>query len=128
MDIKEVEREFARAIKRRDGCCVIRDLHPCQGGLECSHFFTRGSSPSLAFYPPNAYSQCTLHHWNHHNRKDKFYLRYMKACHFSDYEYMRGHRHRYIKYTEELKQEIVRLCKADKLDELKILIEKELEK
>jgi hypothetical protein len=35
-------------------------------------------------------------------------------------------RHKYIKYTDELKAEIIRLCNADKLDELQKLIEEKL--
>ena len=35
-------------------------------------------------------------------------------------------RGKYIKYTDELKAEIIRLCNADRLDELETLIEGEL--
>jgi hypothetical protein len=35
-------------------------------------------------------------------------------------------RHRYLKYTDDLKAEIIRLCNEDRLDELKTLIEVEL--
>ena len=35
-------------------------------------------------------------------------------------------RHRYIKYDDDLKAEIIRLCNADKLDELQKLIEEKL--
>lgn len=39
---------------------------------------------------------------------------------------MENIRHKYIKYTDDLKAEIIRLCNADKLDELKELIEENL--
>jgi hypothetical protein len=39
---------------------------------------------------------------------------------------MKSYRYGYIKYTDDLKAEIIRLCNADKLDELKELIEENL--
>lgn len=46
--------------------------------------------------------------------------------HCEDLANMEILRSRYIKYTDDLKAEIIRLCNADKLDELKELIEGEL--
>lgn len=127
--IDKVQEAFNSAIKRRDGRCMIRDYEPCCGQLECSHFFSVGSSPSLRFYPPNAYAQCQKHHWNHHNRKDSSYVyrNYLIQYHCEDLANMEILRSRYIKYTDELKAEIIRLCNADKLDELKELIEEKLQ-
>lgn len=124
--IDKVQEAFNAAIKRRDERCMIRDYEPCCGQLECSHYFTVGSSPSLRFYPPNAYAQCQKHHWNHHNKADPFYLNWISQNHFMEWQLMDRLRHRYIKYTDELKAEIIRLCNADKLDELKELIEENL--
>lgn len=126
--LKKVQVAFSNAIKRRDHRCMIKDYEPCFGMLECSHFFTQGGNPSLMFYPPNAYAQCSKHHWNHHNRTERTYKEYMQTCHCDDLEYMERARSRFIKYTDELKSEIIRLCNEDKLDELKELIEQELKK
>lgn len=130
ISIKKVQIAFANAIKRRDGGCLIRDCEPCYGQLECSHYHTQGSTPSLMFYPPNAYTQCSKHHWNHHNRREAFfvnvYYHWIMGHHYSDVQKMEILKNRYIKYTDELKTEIIRLCNEDKLDELTELIEKEL--
>ena len=130
ISIDKVQEAFNSAIKRRDCRCMIRDYEPCSGDLDCSHFFTVGSCPSLRFYPPNAYAQCQKHHWKHHNDKDcrYWYENWMKQWHLADYDKMILLRFRYIKYTDDLKAEIIRLCNADKLDELKELIESELSK
>lgn len=111
---------------------MVRDYEPCCGDLECSHFHSVGSSPALRFYPPNAYAQCQKHHWKHHNSKewsDENYDRYfewLEENHREKLEVMSALRSRYIKYTDDLKAEIIRLCNADKLDELKTLIEENL--
>lgn len=110
---------------------MIRDYEPCCGQLECSHFYTVGSSPSLRFYPPNAWTQCSKHHFNHHNKwkkniDRKAFEAAVIAKYCEDLDYMESHRNRFIKYTDELKSEIIRLCNADKLDELKELIEENL--
>jgi hypothetical protein len=126
ISIDKVQEAFNSAIKRRDGRCMIRDFEPCCGQLECSHFFTVGSKPSLRFYPPNAYAQCQKHHFNHHNKMLPFYCEWLNNNHSADMYYMERHCNNYIKYTDELKAEIIRLCNADKLDELKELIEENL--
>ncbi len=130
--MEKVQEAFNSAIKRRDGRCMVRDYEPCCGGLECSHYFTVGSSPSLRFYPPNAYAQCQKHHWNHHNkwhRGDIYsYDWYMVKNHKTDLEKLEKNAFKYIKYTDELKAEIIRLCNEDRLDDLKVLIEKELKR
>ena len=126
--IDKVQEAFNSAIKRRDGRCMVWDYEPCCGDLECSHFHSVGSSPSLRFYPANAYAQCQKHHWKHHNdrRCRCWYENWMKQYHLEDYDKMILLRNRYIKYDDDLKSEIIRLCNADKLDELKELIEGEL--
>ena len=126
ISLTKVQEAFNSAIKRRDRRCMIRDYEPCSGQLECSHFFSVGSSPSLRFYPPNAWTQCQKHHWKHHNQKDMFYQRWMVNYHWKDFQDMMWFKQLYIKYTDELEAEIIRLCNADKLDELKELIEGKL--
>ena len=130
--LKKVQVAFSNAIKRRDCKCMIRDIEPCYGSLECSHYFTQGSTPSLMFYPKNAYAQCSKHHWNHHNRREAYFVNiyydWMLGHHYKDLLEMENMRHKYIKYTDELKAEIIRLCNEDKLDELEELIKKELKK
>lgn len=130
ISLDKVQEAFNSAIKRRDMRCMIRDYEPCCGQLECSHFFTVGSSPALRFYPPNAYTQCQKHHWKHHNVwtcDDPYsYDSFLLCNHEQEVNQMGSMAHRYIKYTDDLKAEIIRLCNADKLDELKELIEEEL--
>ena len=123
--IQKVHKAFADAIKRRDCRCMIK-TSPCWGSLEASHFYTKGANPSLMFYPPNAYAQCQKHHREHHQVSAKPYVMFMQNCHSDDLEYMRKARNGFIKYTDELKAEIIRLCNADDLLGLKILIEKEI--
>ena len=127
ISLDKVQEAFNSAIKRRDKRCLIRDYEPCCGQLEASHFFSAGGSPALRFYPPNCHAQCQHHHWKHHNDRDfqktDYYGLFMEKNHGEDLEYMEFARHRCIKYTDELKAEIIRLCNADKLDELKELIE-----
>lgn len=126
ISLDKVQQVFNNAIKRRDGRCMVKDYEFCCGQLECSHFYTVGSSSALRFYPNNAYAQCHKHHWNHHNKDKRTYVEYMQNNHLSDLEYMRIARQRYIKYSDELKAEIIRLCESDKLEELAELIEKEI--
>lgn len=128
ISIDKVQEAFNSAIKRRDKRCMIKDFEPCCGGLECSHYYTVGSSPSLRFYPPNAYAQCQKHHWNHHNKKECSDVYYKWLYENKNYELtkMSVLKYRYIKYTDELKAEIIRLCNADKLDELQDLLEEYL--
>lgn len=126
ISLDKVQDAFNAAIRRRDSACMVRDYEPCSGPLECSHFHTVGGNPALRFYPPNAYAQCQRHHWNHHNRKGSFYAEWLDARHPADSRYMLDKRHAHIKYTDELKSEIIRLCDADRLDELKGLIESQL--
>ena len=126
--LEKVQEAFNAAIKRRDGMCMVRDYEPCCGELECSHFFTVGSSPALRFYPLNAHAQCQKHHWNHHNniKSERVYAWWLFENYSDDYWYMFELKHRYIKYTDELKAEIIRLCNEDRLDDLKTLIEENL--
>ena len=124
--LSKVQEAFNAAIKRRDGRCMVRDYEPCCGELECSHFFTVGSSPALRFHPYNAWTQCRKHHWNHHNKKLAFYEDWMMNNHLDEHTKLGQLSHKYIKYTDELKAEIIRLCIEDRLEELKTLIEGEL--
>ena len=125
ISLDKVQDAFNAAIKRRDRRCMIRDYEPCCGELECSHFFTTGASPALRFYPFNAWAQCQKHHHYHHTKWSPCdmwsYRRWLEDNHVYEYLWMQQHSHSYIKYTDELKAEIIRL-----LDELAELIEGEL--
>ena len=129
--LSKVQEAFNAAIKRRDGRCMIRDYEPCCGELECSHFFTVGSSPALRFYPYNAWTQCQKHHHYHHTKRsekdDWSYESWLRHNVCDELYWMKLHRHNYIKYTDELKAEIIRLCNEDRLEELKTLIEEQLQ-
>lgn len=127
--MKKVQVAFSNAIKRRDCRCMIKDYEPCSGSLECSHYFTQGANPSLMFYPPNAYAQCASHHWKHHNKiecSEMYKNRLLEMGKKKELEKMEFLRSKYIKYSDELKLEIIRLCETDNLSELKQLIEREL--
>ena len=50
----------------------------------------------------------------------------MMNYHYNDEQKMLELKSRYIKYTEELKAEIIRLCNSDRLEELQKLIEENL--
>lgn len=126
ISLDKVQKAFNDAIKRRDLGCMVYDFEPCSGAMECSHFFNVGSNPALRFYPGNAYSQCSYHHWKHHNKSERPYVEFMQNTHADDLEFMRVARNKYIKYDDEFKSEIIKLCNADRLDELKILIEEKL--
>lgn len=128
ISIKKVQKAFSAAIRRRDARCMIKDEEPCSGSLECSHFFTQGSSPSLMFYPANAYAQCARHHFNHHQKKEPFYMNWLMSTHETAFIEMQSLRHCFIKYTDELKEKIIKLCNEDRLNELQSLLKMELEK
>lgn len=123
ISITKAQNAFNSAIKRRDCRCMVRDYEPCNGQLECSHFFKTSSASCLRFYPPNAYAQCQKHHYRHHNGNINFYHDFMMSRHPSDFVYMNQKKHCIIKYTDELLKRIITLCNADKLDELAGLIE-----
>lgn len=124
--IKKVQKAFSAAIRRRDCRCMVKDNEPCSGALECSHFFTQGGNPSLMFYPANAYAQCQKHHYNHHNNNEPFYMNWIMETHEKDFIEMQNLRHCYIKYTDELKAEIIKLCSEDRLNDLQILLKRKL--
>ena len=123
ISISRVQEAFNSAIKKRDRICRVRDFSPCCGILECSHYFGVGAYPSLRFHPKNAYAQCTAHHRAHHNGK-KFYTEWIEEK--PDYERLSRLKNSYIRYTEELKAQIIKLCNSGRLDELAELIEKEM--
>ena len=81
---------------------------------------------------PHASSEVSPpHQWKHHNvwkYGDNLisYQGWLEEHHRQDLEKMEILRHRYIKYDDDLKAEIIRLCNADKLDELQKLIEEKL--
>lgn len=128
ISIDKVQEAFNAAIKRRDCRCVIRDFEPCEGHLECSHYYTVGSSPAIRFHPMNAWTQCQAHHWRHHHAMESrhTYFKWMTENRPEDLARLDGMRHRFIRYTDALKTEIIRLCNDDRLDELQKLIEREL--
>lgn len=125
--LKKVQIAFSNAIKRRDMRCMVQNYEPCSGELETSHFFTQGANPSIMFYPPNAYAQCSHHHYMHHNGKMRFYEQWIITYHSAAWLRMQKLRHGIIHYTDGLKSKIIELCNNDQLEELKELIEKEIQ-
>lgn len=126
ISITKVQTAFNDAIKRRDGFCMVRDFEPCCGQMECSHYFKVSTYPALRFHPMNAWTQCSKLHWNHHNLDVKFYDEWMSHNLLPEKTKLTLVKRRFIRYTDSLKAEIIRLCNEDKLDELQRLIEKEL--
>lgn len=124
--MKKVQQVFSHAVLRRDCRCVVRGYEPCGGSLECSHFFTQGSSPALMFYPANARARCRRHHWEHHCKKDGFYRRWLEMNDPKEFEWMERARSRFIRYTDDLKSRIIELCEDDRLDLVAELVRKEL--
>ena len=125
ISINKVQTAFNDAIKRRDGLCMVRDFEPCCGQMECSHFYKVSTFPALRFHPMNAWTQCAKHHWNHHNLSDRFYEAWIKGNGLLDS--LDSIKRKFIRYSDCLKAEIIRLCNADKLDELQELIEEKLQ-
>lgn len=118
----DVQKAFNKAIRKRDGRCMIKDYDFCNGGLECSHFFKVSSNPTLRFYPFNAYTQCQRHHWKHHNISERPYIDFLLHFYPDELQYMKTVRKRCIKYSEPLKAKIIELCNSGKLIELRDLL------
>ena len=117
---QKVQLAFNHAIVRRDNRCRIRDYEPCSGRLECSHFHTVGSTNALRFYPYNAFAQCSLHHHNHHTKKEDkdMYRNWLLENYPKEFAYMESVKNNYIKYTDEVKANIISFCNNDNLEGL----------
>ena len=117
--IQQVQKDFNRAIVRRDGFCRVQDHRTlCKGILQCSHFFPVGGNSCLRFYPYNAFAQCAGHHLTHHNRDPKFYTEWMLEFYSLELDWMDSVRGKNLRYNQEVLEKISNFCKKDKLQEL----------
>ena len=121
--ITQVQKDFNRAIVRRDNMCLVRDYRTnCSGVLNCSHYFPVGGNGALRFYPYKAFAQCAGHHFTHHNRDPQFYTLFMLENYRHELEWMNSVRGKTIRYTQPMLKEISKLCKEGKLKELAKMI------
>lgn len=117
--ITDVQREFNRAIVRRDKMCKVRDNYSsCAGSLQCSHFYTVGGNSALRFFPCNAHTQCAGHHIRHHHHDPLFYARYMQAQHAEDLQLMERLRGKVCRYSQDVLERIFDFSKNDELKKL----------
>ena len=118
LTVTKVQAEFNAAIRRRDIYCVTSGS---QDSLQASHFFEVGGSSALRYHPDNVHSQSAGEHLTFHNRNVMPYTRWMEAN--TDLEWLERARTRSIKYSQSVLYDIMAMCKADKLDDLRIYIE-----
>jgi len=116
LTVVKVQNEVNAAIRRRDGHCVTGDI-TCSGNLEASHFYAKGGSSGLRFYPPNIHCQCSKHHFDYHRRDALTYTRWMQEnC--EQLDWMQNIRSRPANYNQVILREIYRLAKNDELGKL----------
>lgn len=119
--LTKVQSAFNAAIRRRDQRCVTCDL-TCSGKLEASHFYARGGSSCLRFYPPNVHCQCSKHHIDFHNRDSLTYTLWMQQ-NIDQLDWMMRNRSRPIKYSQCVLSEIFDMAQNDDLDGIRVLVE-----
>lgn len=111
-----MQSEVNSAIRRRDERCVTGD-ETCCGNLEASHFYAKGGSSGLRFYPPNIHSQCSKHHFDYHRRDSLTYTTWMQwNC--EQLEWMTNSRSKPAKYSQAILRDIMEMAKADELETL----------
>ncbi len=116
MTVTKVQTAFNSAIRRRDQHCVTCDISCC-GNLEASHFYARGGSSSLRFYPPNVHCQCSKHHMDFHNRDSLTYTTWMQR-NVEQLDWMMRNRSRPVKYSQAVLSDIMHMAQNDELEEL----------
>jgi hypothetical protein len=117
----KVQKLFNEAIRKRDNGCINKG--ECSGNLECSHFYPVGGNSGIRFHPDNAHTQCSRHHFDHHNRDPLMYVRWMERYKPEVLEKLEIMRHNAIRYNQSTLREIKALCKSGDLDTLRELIE-----
>lgn len=114
-----VQREFNAMITRIGKRCWVKDETPCSGPLQCSHYFPVGGNGGLRYYPFNAFPQCAGHHIAHHQRNPLFYTRWMEINYPDELEWMESVRGRTVRYTQEVMENILFMCRENKVWELR---------
>ena len=124
LTVTKVQDAANRAIRERDGQCVVRDgRHECAGCLTASHFYPKGGCSAFRFYPPNINTQCLGHHGIHERRQDPFfYKRWMEDRYPEEMELMECRYHASIKYDQITLSEIMAMAKEGRLDDLEAYI------
>ena len=114
--VTKVQDAVNAAIRRRDGHCVTADM-TCCGNLEASHFYAKGGSSGLRFYPPNIHCQCSKHHFDWHNRDQLTYATWMQR-NVEQLDWMSRVRSRPVKYSQAVLKDIYDLAMNDELSRL----------
>ena len=124
LTVTKVQDAVNKAIRERDGCCVVRDgRHECAGCLTASHFYPKGGCSAFRFYPPNINTQCLGHHGIHERRQDPFFYKNWMDDHYPEaMELMECRYHASIKYDQITLAEIMAMAKAGRLNDLEAYI------
>jgi len=116
LTVLKVQNEVNAAVRRLEDHCVTGD-ESCKGILEASHFYAKGGSGGLRFYPPNIHCQCTKHHYDWHQRDQLTYTTWMQRnC--EQLEWMKLNRSRPANYNQVVLREIYDMAKNDELGKL----------
>jgi hypothetical protein len=116
LTVVKVQNEVNSAIRRRYFNCVTGD-ESCCGNLEASHFYAKGGSSGLRFYPPNINTQCSKHHFDFHRRDSLTYTKWMQEnC--EQLEWMTNNRSRPANYNQVVLREIYNFARNDELGKL----------
>ena len=116
LTVTKVQDAVNASIRRRDGYCVTGDM-TCCGNLEASHFYAKGGSSGLRFYPPNIHCQCSKHHFDYHNRDSLTYTAWMQR-NIELLDWMMRNRSRPVKYSQATLKDIYDMAMSDELGSL----------
>lgn len=120
LKVSKVQEIVNKAIRERDGECVVRDgRHSCAGVLTASHYYSVGGNSTFRFYPPNIHTQCFGHHGVHERRQEPFfYLRFMQEYFSDELEWMELNWHKVVRYSQPVLRDIAELARTGRLGEL----------
>ena len=116
----KVQETVNKAIRERDGECVVRDgRHSCAGSLTASHFYSVGGNSTFRFYPPNIHTQCWSHHGIHERKQDPFFYRsWMLENYAEEMVWMKDNWYKTVRYSQPVLEDIQALAKAGELEAL----------
>lgn len=125
LTVAKVQEAVNKAIRERDGMCVVRDgRHECNGCLTASHFYPVGGNSALRFYPPNIHTQCFGHHGIHERKQDPFfYERWMQVHYPEAMAFMENRYYASIKYSQPVLRDILNFARSGDLRGLQLYIE-----
>ena len=118
LTVTKVQDAVNKAIRERDGECVVRDgRHSCAGCLTASHFYSVGGNSTFRFYPPNIHTQCLSHHGIHERKQEPFFYRsWMLENYAEEMVWMRDNWYKTVRYSQPVLEDIQALAKAGELD------------